>query len=127
MRFKLQGSVVAIVAMVVAVPALAHHSFAMFDRTKEVELAGVVKEFQWTNPHIWIELVVNEQGKAVVYSIEGSSPGGLSRKGWNRTTFKPGDHVKIVMNPLKESDVGGSFVRATDASGGAIGGDLQAP
>ena len=85
-------------------PVLAHHSFAMFDNTKEVELVGEVREFQWTNPHIWIQLAVNENGKTIVYSIEGSSPNGLSRRGWKRTTFKPG----------------GSFERATGADGTTV-------
>lgn len=76
----------------------------MFDNTKEVELVGEAREFQWTNPHIWIQLAVNENGKTIVYSIEGSSPNGLSRRGWKRTTFKPG----------------GSFVRATGADGTAV-------
>lgn len=91
----------------------AHHSFAMFDNTKEVELQGKIKEFQWTNPHTWIQLMVNEGGKEVEYSIEGASPNGLVRKGWSRNSFKPGDQVKIVIHPLKEGAAGGSFVKAT--------------
>ena len=118
MKIQLKLSVIAMLA--IAAPALAHHSFAMFDSTKEVEVVGVVKEFQWTNPHIWIQLGVNENGNPVVYNIEGSSPNGLSRKGWKRTTFKPGDKVTIVIHPLKHGELGGSFVRATGADGSVI-------
>ncbi len=96
-----------------AAPALTHHSFAMFDNTKEVELQGTVKEFQWTNPHTWIQLMVNENGKEVEYSIEGASPNGLVRKGWSRNILKPGDQIKITIHPLKEGAAGGAFVKAT--------------
>ena len=112
MRFQMQIGAVAVAVLMGASPALAHHSFAMFDHDKEVPLKGVVKEFQWTNPHSWIQLVVTEKGKAVDYSIEGASPNSLARKGWTRTAFKPGDKVTIFVNPLKSGEAGGSFVRA---------------
>jgi hypothetical protein len=97
--------------------AQAHHSQAMFDLQKEVALQGTVKEFQWTNPHIWIQVLVNEGGKEVEYSIEGSSPNGLARKGWTRNTLKQGEKISIVIHPLKEGALGGSFVKATFADG----------
>lgn len=101
--------------------AYAHHSFAMFDQAKEVVMTGVVKEFQWTNPHIWVQVEVNQNGKAVIWSVEGGSPNGLRRQGWTATTFKPGDRVNITINPLKNGDAGGSFVRATLPNGKTIG------
>jgi hypothetical protein len=97
--------------------ALAHHSFAMFDNTKNVELDGTVREFQWTNPHSWIQLTVMENGQSVEYSIEGTSPNGLARRGWTRTSLKPGDRVKVTMHPLKDGSKGGSFVKAVKADG----------
>lgn len=120
MKFQLKFGSIMAAFLAAAPPVLAHHSFAMFDQTKEVALVGEVKEFQWTNPHIWIQLAVNENGKTVIYSIEGSSPNGLSRRGWKRTTFKPGDKVTVVVNPLKTGEPGGSFVRATGADGTVI-------
>jgi hypothetical protein len=103
-------------------PALAHHSFAMFDNTKDVVLDGTVKEFQWTNPHTWVELTVIEGGKPVVYSIEGGSPNSLSRRnGWTRTSLKPGDKVKLKMHPMKDGSKGGSFVSATFPDGRVLG------
>src|SRR6478736_7045110 len=70
---------VAVVSLASA-PAFAHHSFAMFDNQKNVTLEGTVKEFQWTNPHSWIQLVVKDaSGKEDEWSIEGGSPNGLSR------------------------------------------------
>jgi hypothetical protein len=100
-------------AMSVAGGALAHHSFAMFDNQKEVQIQGTVKEFQWTNPHIWIQIMVNEGGKDVEYSIEGASPNGLSRKGWKRTSIKAGDKVSLTIHPMKDGTLGGSLVSAT--------------
>jgi len=97
-----------------AAPALAHHSFAMFDNQKTVTLEGTVKEFQWTNPHTWIQIVVKDpSGKDVEWSVEGGSPNGLSRQGWKRQSLKPGDKASVVIHPLKDGTNGGSLVSAT--------------
>jgi hypothetical protein len=94
-----------------AAPAFAHHSFAMFDNTKNMTLDGTVKEFQWTNPHSWIQIVVKDaSGKDVEWSIEGGSPNGLARQGWKRTSLKPGDKAVVVIHPLKDGTAGGSLV-----------------
>lgn len=94
-----------------AVPVLAHHSFAMFDNQKDVTLEGTIKEFQWTNPHSWIQVMVkDEAGKEVEWSIEGGSPNSLRRNGWQRTSLKPGDKVVLVTHPLKDGSPGGSLV-----------------
>ena len=113
---------VAVVSLAAA-PAFAHHSFAMFDNQKNVTLDGTVKEFQWTNPHSWIQLVVKDPatGKEVEYSIEGGSPNGLSRGGWKRTSLKPGDKATVVIHPLKDGTNGGSLVTVT-VNGQQIGG-----
>jgi hypothetical protein len=104
-------------AALVSAPALAHHSFAMFDNAKEITIEGTVREFQWTNPHSWVELVVMENGQPVEYSIEGQSPNGLARSGWTRRSLKAGDHVKLTMHPLKDGTKGGSFMSATFPDG----------
>ena len=115
------GALSLLLAAGIAVPAAdAHHSFAMFDNAKEVELEGVVREFQWTNPHSWIQLTVMEGGKAVEYSIEGSSPNGLARRGWTRNTIKSGDRIKLKMHPLKDGGKGGSFMSAVLPDGRTI-------
>jgi len=93
--------------------ASAHHSFAMFDRTKEVRLDGTVKEWQFTNPHSWLQLFVIENGTPVEYGIEGSSVNTLLRIGWGTRTFKPGDKISVVINPLRDGRKGGAFVKAT--------------
>jgi hypothetical protein len=99
------------IVAVVAQPASAHHSFAMFDNQKNVTLEGTVREFQWTNPHSWIQVVVKDgSGKNVEWSIEGGSPNGLMRNGWTRTSIKAGDKAAVVIHPLKDGTSGGSLV-----------------
>jgi hypothetical protein len=105
-----------------AAPAFAHHSFAMFDSAKNVTLEGTIKEFQWTNPHSWVQIVVKDaSGKDVEWSIEGGSPNGLARQGWKRTSLKPGDKAVLVMHPLKDGTAGGSLVTVS-VGGVQVGG-----
>ena len=110
-------------ALLAVAPASAHHSFAMFDNQKNVTLEGTVKEFQWTNPHSWIQLVVKDPatGKEVEDSIEGGSPNGLSRSGWKRTSLKAGDKAVAIIHPLKDGTNGGSLV-SVSVNGVQIGG-----
>ena len=111
-------SIALIGAFALAAPAaLAHHSFAMFDAQKEVTLSGTVREFQWTNPHSWLQVEVPQGGARVEYSIELGSPNSMSRRGWRRTTFKPGDKVTVVINPMRDGSSGGALVYALDAQG----------
>ncbi|MFM1887344.1 MAG: hypothetical protein RL026_2501 [Pseudomonadota bacterium] len=119
MRRALLAAVLALGSVLPA--AQAHHSFAMFDREREVTLQGVVKEFQWTNPHSWIQLTVKDaQGREVEWSLEGGSPGVLSRGGWKRTSLQPGDVVKVVIYPLKDGTPGGAFLEVTKADGSTL-------
>jgi len=107
-----------------ALPVVAHHSFSMFDEKKETVLKGEVKEFQWSNPHTWIQLnVKDESGKVVEWSIEGGSPNLVGRQGWKRNTFKPGDQVEITVHPMRDGQPGGSFMRAVLPDGRKLGGD----
>ncbi len=102
----------------VAAPALAHHSFAMFDQRKIMTLDGTVTEFQWTNPHAFIEMDVPAQGGRVTHwSIELNSPNNLKRQGWSRTSLKRGDKVTLRMNPLRDGNPGGLFLDVTLANG----------
>ena len=107
---------------IVAAPAWAHHSFAMFDMSKQVVLEGTVKEFQWTAPHSWVQLMVpGPDGKEVEWSIEWRSPNQLLRTGVKKTVFKPGDKVAITINPMRNGAPGGSLARARLADGTLVG------
>ncbi len=98
----------------------------MFDVNREVTLHGVVKTFQWSSPHIWVELVVREpSGKEAEWPIEGSSPSTLRRFGWTRVSMKPGDQIDLVIHPRRDGAAGGSLVTAV-VNGQAIGGAFKA-
>lgn len=101
--------------------AMAHHSFAMFDTDKQVTLKGTVKVFQWTNPHVFIELSVPGASGTENWSIEGASPNMLFRMGWKPDSFKVGDQVSVVVNPLRSGGKGGSYVVATLPNGEKLG------
>jgi len=108
------GAFLCATGLALAGPALAHHAFAMFDTNREVMLDGTVKEFQWTNPHTWVQLLVKDPtGKEVEWSIEGSSPNNLARFGWTRNSLRSGDRVQAVIHPLKDGSIGGSLVKIT--------------
>ena len=102
------------------VPALAHHSFAMFDFSKTVTITGTVKEFQWTNPHV--VLWVNADGAGgegpAVWSLELTSPGNLTRGGWDRKALSAGDKVSVELNPLRNGNHGGALVKVTNETSG---------
>ena len=105
-----------------AAPALAHHSFAMFDFTKTLTLRGTVKEFQWTNPHVvlWVETDPVGTDPAVTWSAELTSPGNLTRNGWTRQSLKPGDKIELELNPLRDGKHGGGFHKATLLATGQV-------
>jgi hypothetical protein len=111
-----------------AMPALAHHSFAMFDAEKKLTLEGTVKEFQWTNPHSWILMTVdNAQGQPEQWAIEMGGPGGLARQGWVPKTLTPGMKIKTIIHPLRDGTNGGQFMAVTLPDGTQMGNPNAAP
>jgi hypothetical protein len=101
-----------------ATPALAHHSFAMFDAQKTITLSGTVKEWRWSNPHSWIEMTVqDENGKVTEWSIELTSPAMLARRGWKHNTLMPGDKITLSLHPLRTGTTGGQLVSITLPNG----------
>ena len=108
--------------------AYAHHSFAMFDAGKTLALEGTVKEFQWTNPHSWILLMVdNAQGQPEQWAIELGGPAALARQGWVPKTLRPGMKIKAVIHPLRDGNNGGQFMAATLPDGTVMGNPNAAP
>jgi hypothetical protein len=91
----------------------AHHSFAVFDMTSEKTITGTVSKFEWTNPHTFIFVdAPNDKGVIETWAIEGMSPNYLGRRGWSKTSVKPGDKITVTVRPLKDGKAGGMFVRA---------------
>lgn len=107
--------------LLAAVPALAHHSFAMFDQRRIVTLEGTVTEFQWTNPHAFLHVEVTEDGRKTAWHVELNSPNNLRRQGWRSDSVKPGEAVTVVINPLRDGTSGGLFVSVTLPDGTILG------
>ncbi len=109
-------------AMVFAGSAGAHHSGAMFDQTVTKTLVGTVREFQWTNPHCFIQLVVkDERGQDAEWSLEMTAPIHLMRLGWRRSSLKPGEKITVMIHPLRNGERGGNVVQAMGPNGKPIG------
>jgi hypothetical protein len=106
-----------------AAPAWAHHSFAMFDADKTVTMTGTVKEFEWTNPHSWLRIMVVDQttGQPVQWLLEMGSPAQQARFGMTADSLRPGDKVTVTMHPLKDGSRGGGLLTATLANGKTVG------
>jgi len=102
--------------------AHAHHSPVMFDQSKPVTLTGTVREFQWTNPHSYVQLVVkNAEGQDEEWNVEMAAPTYLYNLGWRPGTLKNGDAVTLTIAPLRKGGHGGLLLKATTADGKPIG------
>ena len=129
MTKKINGLIAALVlGNFLAFPIFAHHSPAVFDRTKEVKLVGSVKEFRWSNPHSFIELDVrNEKGGTDTWAVEMNPPNYLVKAGWTSKTVKPGDMVTITVNPLRTNEPVGKFVTITLPGGQVLTENAPSP
>ena len=103
--------------------ALAHHSFAMYDSKQLVTVSGTVKTFQWTNPHVilWLVNGPDASGASELWTFElPTSPGVLTRMGWDKHSLEPGDRIIVEFNPLRSGEHGGSFKKATLVDSGKV-------
>ena len=111
--FKVTVTLLGFVAtnlMIGTSPAAAHHSFALFDVTKTLDIEGTVKKFDWSNPHSWIFLeVAGPQNEAEEWVVELPAAAALAREGWNKNFVKPGEKLLVRINPLKNGQKGGSL------------------
>ena len=100
-RQRLQAAVF-MVSSLLALAATAHHSTAEFDYSKQVTIKGKVKEVQWTNPHSFIQLLVDDKdGKQVQWSVEIGSPSLNINMGWKKNSVVPGDEVTMLLSPAR--------------------------
>lgn len=105
--------------------AIAHHSFASFDVNREITVEGTVKELQWANPHVWLQVLVFDKNKGGDPKEWGFETFGISvakRAGWTSTSFKPGDKVTVEFNPFKDGKQGGRLLQVTLADGRVFSG-----
>ena len=124
MRLKLTAL---LCAGTMAMQASAHHSVAQFDTTKITTVKGTVARFQWSNPHVFIQLLVDDgAGKTTEWSIEMPNTAGMTRIGWHGNTLKPGDKITVSLNPLRSGGPGGFGQQVVTADGRTLGQtDLQ--
>lgn len=106
---------VILLTLIVSAPSvMAHHSFAMFDATREVVVEGTVKQFDFTNPHSWLHMeVIGEDGEAQLWQVEMAAVSVLGRMGWKRNSIVPGDGVTVALHPLHSGEHGGNMVKIT--------------
>ncbi len=105
---KIISFICAAVLVAFSVPALGHHSLAMYDTATQVTVEAVIEEFEWRNPHSWLHIVVTEDnGTESIWTLESNSTGQLTQSGWTRDSAKPGDVVTVVLNPLRDGTRGG--------------------
>ena len=98
--------------------AEAHHSNSAFYVTKVITIKGVVKEFKWSNPHVWVILTVDDgKGNKVDWKVEGRPPGILSRAGWSPKVLQPGETITIDLSPAKDDSASGLIARVTKEDG----------
>ena len=98
--------------------AEAHHSNSAFYVDKVITIKGVVKEFRWSNPHVWILLTVDDgKGNKVDWKVEGRPPGILGRAGWTPKILQPGETITVDLSPAKDASASGLIARVTKADG----------
>jgi hypothetical protein len=111
-------------------PAVAHHSYAMFDMSAAIIVEGTVAKHEWVNPHTFVWLYVEKTGQPGLYDLyafENGPIGLMMRYGWTKDSLKAGDKLTVHYFPLKDGRTGGSFIKAVDADGKEHIGDPHAP
>ncbi|HET9832782.1 MAG TPA: DUF6152 family protein [Vicinamibacterales bacterium] len=117
MRNRVATLLIVVAPVVTAIPAIAHHSGAMFEEKREVTLTGVVKEFQFTNPHSWLLVdVKGSDGKVTTWGFEAEGPSSMTRAGIRLKDFAPGTPVTITGRPMKDGRPAALWVKATRTS-----------
>lgn len=94
----------------------------MFDQRRSVTLHGIVRDFRWSNPHVFIQLLTtSDAGNVDEWSIEMTSPEHLSRVGWRPGTLKPGDKVTLIIHPMRDTTKGGQYLSGIGQNGPLLG------
>jgi hypothetical protein len=107
--------------LLLAVPAYAHHSAAMFDATKTVTITGAVMEYKWANPHAMIAVLATDgKGAQTIWNVECSTPNILVRKGWSGTSFQVGDKVTILAHPMRDGGQAGLLMTVSTPNGATL-------
>jgi hypothetical protein len=115
-------------AVVLAIPAWAHHSHTTYNNDTFVNLTGTVSSVAWTNPHVWLYVdVVDQQGQAKTWALEGGSIAAVTRGGWQRNSLKTGDKVTVRCHPLRDGAEGCLMGFVTSINGTAMDKQFSSP
>ncbi len=119
---------IAALAAFATTASLAHHSPAVFDRSREIVLEGVVAEFRWGQPHSWIHMdVENADGDVERWTVEMDPASHLRRTGWTARTIARGDRVSVTVHPLRDGEVGGQYIMVELPDGTVMDEDRSGP
>ena len=124
MRFgRLLWLVTAFAAALSMAPVRAHHSFAPYESTLQMKLSGVVTDFKWVNPHVYIEMdgIDAKTGEKRHWLVECASTSILNRAGWRFNMIKPGDTITVIVSPLRTGEPGALLKQITLADGKKFG------
>ena len=115
---RIHYALLSVTIMAMAGTAMAHHSFAVYDHTRSLNLKGTVTKWQWSNPHAYLDIDVKDSNGAVKhYTLEGTSINMMQRMGWRSNMIKAGDQVTAVAAPLLSGQPGGLLLELTLANG----------
>jgi uncharacterized protein DUF6152 len=118
MRTALFSAYAVVSFAAIALPCFAHHSAVMFDDQKEITVTGVVKEFQYTNPHSWLLVdVKSDDGTVTTWGFEAEGPSTLTRAGIRKSDFAPGTEITITGNPMRDGRPAAAWINATRGDG----------
>jgi hypothetical protein len=118
MKRVLVASFAMVAVILSALPAWSHHSNVAYEVTKVITITGVVKEFEWVNPHTFLHVLVDDgKGGKVEWVCEGRAPGILLRAGWTKSSLKAGETVTVDMSPAKDGSKTSIIARVTKADG----------
>ena len=106
-----------LIALAIPGTLLAHHSFAVYDHSRTLNLKGKVTMWKWSNPHAYLDIDVREGDAVKHYTLEGTSINMLQRLGWRSNMIKAGDEVKVVFAPLLNGEPAGLLLEITLPSG----------
>lgn len=114
--------------LLTAETAAAHHSPAVFDRSREIVVEGVVAEFRWGQPHSWIHMdVERDDGSVERWTVEMDPASHLRRRGWNASIVEAGDRVAVTVHPLRDGEAGGQYVMIELPGGTVMDADDSGP
>ena len=104
--------------LVMSVPLVAHHGAAALDTGKEVTLKGTVTEWTWSNPHCFLQFDAKDAtGTVRNWAVETQNPTAMTQRGWSRTSFKAGDPVTVILEPVKNGQPIGRILSVVFANG----------